>query len=225
MVFEQLAGVNLVNGNIFFGILTTIFNLSMVVLLMAFFGAILWWLFKVLSYNIEIEIWEKTGENALSYWGDDRGSKNVVKGVAYLSFLKNKTEPFRRVSFPDSNFIIKKRIFGTKIKMILNGVDLFPASKFIVSDGAKIEATSLPNYVKRDHLQRLELLHEDFNKKPDKIQMATLVIGFGLVTVVLFGFFVIWQSNVETAEATRALASSLVSIGSSASNALPSSPT
>lgn len=226
MALEDFASTNLLNnaGSLGLDVITTVINFIVTIGGVVIILLVFWFIMKIFRYNIDVELWETTGDGRdLQYFGDDKAKKGTKKGVAYINFLKNKDDMFKHRPFPDSKFFYKKRVFGKKIKYIINNNEL-TASKQGVTNPHGLVFNEFPTLAKAEYLFRNKKFAEDYKKTDDRARQTALIIGVGLMGVILFGLFIIWQSNVATAEATKALANAIGQDVASRANTFPAGP-
>lgn len=200
-------------------IISTLFTIVMVGAFITFAGIILYILFKFLAYSVDIELWERKGE-ALVYAGDDRARRVNKKGVTYISFLKNRGAMFKHRQFPGAEYVYRKKLFGSKLKFLIVGDELLPMTVKLGNPQGLV-AASMPTYQKIDYLQRMDNYQKEFENKDMNMQKTALIIGVTFAGIILFGFFIIWQSNVATAEATKALAGAVQAGAAATANSIP----
>ncbi len=218
---DDITNMSFLSGDSLIGVASVIVTVFFYVVIMAITAAALYWLFKLLAYSTDVEIWEVKGTNELAYYGDDKVRKVVKKGVTYMGFLKNRQEVFRAVKYPPSESLIRKKPFGTKVKLILENDDLRPTKIGYSKESKDLQIDPLPWHQRVEFIQRQERYEKDYEVKNDRAQRMALVIGIALMTILMFGLFVIWQSNVTTAEATKALAGAVTAATTAAVNTLP----
>lgn len=224
MAFEEIASTNLVGvGNALIPIVSGILKAVIIIAIMGVVAVILYLIGKFLSFIIDVEIWERKGTD-LIYWGDDRAKKITKKGVSYLLFLKNRGEFFRDRVFPDSQFLYKKRMFGSKLKFLIDGDNFNPMIiKLSNPHGLVTDVVSASERI--SYMQRMDAYHDRFKGQGmSSAQKMVMVLGVTSIGVILFGLFVIWQSNVATAEATKALAGNIAAVAKGAAQSLPIAP-
>ncbi len=219
MAIDDIANTQL--GNIqpvFINFLGVIMWIVVVAVIIGFVSVIVYFLMRFLSYSTDIEIWEQKGEE-VTFFGDDKARRLSKKGVSYISFLKNKGDLFKNHFFPTAEYIYRKKLFGSKAKFLIIGDELVPAK--IALGNPSLVMNTMPAFQKIDYLQRMDKYEQDYKKSDNRAQMMTLVVGVTLITLMLFGLFVIWQSNIATAEATKALAGAISQNVAAMSSTLP----
>jgi hypothetical protein len=147
----------------------------------------------------EVEFWEKKGDEIM-YAGEDKARKINKSGVSFIGFLKNRSFPYQNVKFPDAECIYKKKLFGTKLKLLIINDELIPF-KMRLGNPHNVVIDSMPAYQKIDYMQKLDLWNERYNNKGNSAAIIQL-LGFGLLitAIIVWGFFQ-WQQNVEVAKA------------------------
>lgn len=202
----DVINTNLVGSDTIIGIAGGFFTAIMFGVMIGIIGVGVWFLMRYFNYNIEVELWEVKGEK-LEYFGNDKARRKYEQGAAYLVFLSNRDERFKSVKFPASEYLYKKKLFGTKLKYIVKGDDIFPTRLTVNPEEMEaLVAESMPSYQRVDYIQKLEKIDKDYHQGNKHKTLLTIAAVGGGAMIILVGLFVIWQSNVSTAEANRALA-------------------
>lgn len=215
---DDVVNLNLGGGGVL-DLVSGLFLVFIIVFIFLIIGIGLFFIIRLFRYNIEIELFENKAGN-LEYFGMDKAKRQSKKGVSYIKFLKSKDDRFKSMIFPPSEFVYKKKLFGSKIKFIIDGDDVY-ADRIKYSEGAGLTANPMPPYMREDYLNRLEDIERSYGKSDNKALLITLGLGITFGVIMIFGLIVIWQSNVATAEATRALASAITSYNV---NSVPTAP-
>lgn len=191
------------------------------VIILAVLGVALFFLMRFLNYSTHIEIWENKA-NELVPFGETKARRVNKKGVTYISFLKYKDSRFKNNPWPESKYVYKNKLFGSKIKYIMDGDDLYPST--IELEEGKLRLHPMPFNERIDYIQKQDQVFQDHGRKSNT---ATVLMVAGAATfamILFFGLFVIWQSNVDTAQATSALANAISNIAQADAQTIPVAP-
>lgn len=197
-------------GDQVIGWAATLFQVAMFVVMGIIIAAGVYYLMRFLSYSSDVELWERKGDK-LEYFGDDKVRRIVKDGSAYMNFLKNgRDSRFKDHTYPDSKLLFRKKFFGTKFKALINNNEIIAFRLELTPETEKvITAGGMPANRIYDNLQRNKAIVNRYKNNDNRAQTIALVISVTLIGVLMFGLFVIWQSNVVNAEAMQALASSI----------------
>lgn len=223
VTFDEVISTNL-GGNGVVNVAGNILNIIVMVFVVLIFAALVYYLMRYLSYQTNVEIYEKKGKEIV-HIGDDKVRRKKRDGVSYMVFLKNKDPLFKDRSFPKSDFLYRKKFFGTKLKLLIVDDELVPF-KISLDDNNNLNSDAFSTAQKIDYLQRTKGYHDKYVNKDIRAQNIQLIIQVAFIGALLFGFFVIWQSNVATAESNAALSSATQALANAitAQGTLPSSP-
>ena len=101
-----------------FNIVFVIINIFFWLFLFGIIAGAFFFLWRWLNFNIEVEIWSVKGAEMV-YFGEDRARRITDKGTNYIKFLKSKQEEFNHKAFPTSDLLIRKKLFGSKLKVLM----------------------------------------------------------------------------------------------------------
>lgn len=226
---EEIVNTNLDPSGIATAIGGWLLYIIVVSVLLLSAGFVLAKLRNLLRYRIDVEFYERKGKTC-SYHSDDNARMVIKDGVSEILFLKNKGLIFKDHSFPSSEVIIKKRgLQRSKLKMLIDGDELTPMyPDFTLSEeGARI-LDSIPSYHKEDFLHRAAKYHKKYKNSDDNTRKLIIAGYAGGAILMLFGLFVVWQSNVAASEAigsgVSALTGAVQQLAAQSANTLPAGP-
>lgn len=202
------AGVGNINfSSIFVNVLGLVVTIGFVG---GFIFFLIWLYFNVFNFKNEVELFSVKGKD-LVYFGDDRAKKVTKDGVDFIQFRKNRGAEFINKPFPASDFLIRKRLFGTKIKAYLKDGELvFFNILFHENPGVVTQAMSVNQ--KLDYTQRMGAYKERYGNK-QKNEALYQLIGIGAVVMMfVIGGFFLWQMFVAQTEMVNASVSQFAAL-------------
>ena len=127
------------------------------------------------------------------YFGEDRARRITEKGTNYIKFLKSKHAEFTHKTFPESSYLIRKKLFGSKVKVLMKDGELIFWKPDINPSNKEVFATALPSNLKQDYMHRQQLTREKYANKKDNIVLLQMV-GLGVIaSMFIAGMFFFWQ--------------------------------
>ncbi len=223
----DLANADLASGfgDTAINILAGFLNIFLWVVILGVMVGVMYFLMRILSYSIDVEIWERKAEK-LYYFGDAKARKRTKQGGSYLGFLFRRDWSFKDVEYPSSDFFYPKKLFGKKLKYLLEGEVMRPIKMSLSANPGVV--VDVPTFQRVDYLSKLDAINVDYASKVDNYQKITLAIQIGFIGVLLFGLFIIWQSNINAQEMLMQLGSQIESgirvMAESSANTLPVAP-